>query len=287
MQTPSLSIHLETLSENIRCLQGHLSAGSQIMFVVKSDAYGHGISEVCRCASKQGVNWFAVAYFEEALEVRASAPDADILVLGPISALEVPQAIHLNITPSVVSHHHALELAAAARSVPKEFQVHIKIDTGMGRLGLLESEDIEELREILTTEGIFVTGICSHLATVDLKRPWLQEKQHERFVKAFTLAEEIVGRRLMRHFCSSRGIQYYPEWDYDAVRPGILLYGYGCNDPGMRVATKPLLEMKSRLMQVKRVRKERQLGITLRTALPGIPKLAWLERGMPMAIYAP
>jgi alanine racemase len=91
------------------------------------------------------------------------------------------------------------------------------------------------------------------LAAVDLKRPWLQEKQHTRFQHAYQVAESIAGRRLMRHFCSSRAIQFYPEWDYDAVRPGILLYGYGSNDPAYRVQTRPLLEMRSRLMQVKRV----------------------------------
>jgi alanine racemase len=152
-----------------------------------------------------------------------------------------------------VDADHARSLAAVANSQNATINVHIKVDTGMGRIGFLESDDLSEMEAILNTKGLHVTGIFSHLAAVDLKRPWLQEKQHRRFVNAYTAAEEISGRRLMRHFCSSRGIQYYPDWDHDAVRPGILLYGYGCRDPRMRVSARPLLQMRSRLMQVKPV----------------------------------
>ncbi|WFB35759.1 alanine racemase [Kiritimatiellota bacterium B12222] len=260
MHALSLSINLDLLAENIRNLRQQLDPKSQIIFVVKSDAYGHGIPEIVRRAYAEGVTWFAVAYFEEALQVREAAPHADILVLGPISPEEVPESIEKNITPIVVDPDHAKTLAGIAAQQGKPLRAHIKIDTGMGRMGPLESDDTSDIKAILNTEGLEITGICSHLATVDLKRPWLQEKQHERFVKAYTLAEAISGRRLMRHFCSSRGIQYYPEWDYDGVRPGILLYGYGCNDPRMRVQTKPLLQMHSRVMQVKRVPEGTPIG---------------------------
>lgn len=260
MKSPSLLVDLNILAENIQNLRRSLNPQSQIMFVVKSDAYGHGIQEIAKRASQEGIRWFAVAYFEEALEVRNATPDADILVLGPISPEEVPQALDTNITPTVVDAQHAKDLAVMALQRGKPLKAHIKIDTGMGRMGILESEENKQISEILHTKGIEITGICSHLATVDLKRPWLQEKQHDRFVKAFTLAEKIAGRRLMRHFCSSRGIQYYPEWDFDAVRPGILLYGYGCNDPRMRVKTRPLLQMRSRLMQIKRVPEGTPIG---------------------------
>ncbi len=253
MQSPSLSIDLNVLSANIQKLKSGLSPGTAIMFVVKSDAYGHGIGPVVQQAARDGVPWFAVAYFEEAIEVRQAAPEAEILVLGPITPEEVPEALRLQITPTVVDVEHANALGKAARQAGGTLNVHIKVDTGMGRMGFLEGAVMEDLGPILKTGHLHVTGICSHLAAVDLKRPWLQEKQHTRFRNAFQAAEELAGRRLMRHFCSSRGIQYYPEWDYDAVRPGILLYGYGCNDPRMRFQTQPLLQMKSRLMQVKRV----------------------------------
>ncbi|MGA0332649.1 MAG: alanine racemase [Kiritimatiellia bacterium] len=260
MKSPSVIIDLDILADNIRSLQQQLQPQSQIMFVVKSEAYGHGIREVVRRAFQEGVRWFAVAYFEEALEVRSACPAADVFVLGPIDPSEVPQALEHHITPCVVDADHAFQMGRTAKALGKTLNVHIKIDTGMGRIGILECAQMEDLPRIIQTEGLCVTGICSHLAAVDLKRPWLQEKQHERFVNAFKAAEEIAGRRLMKHFCSSRGIQYYPEWDYDAVRPGILLYGYGCNDPRMRVQTRPLLQMHSRLMQVKRVPEGTPIG---------------------------
>lgn len=260
MQSATVTVDLRILSENIARLREQLRTETEIMFVVKSDAYGHGIGPVARRAAAEGVRWFAVAYQEEALQVRTAAPQADVLVLGPILPEEVATAIARRITPTIVDAEHARQLGAAARAAGGILRAHVKVDTGMGRLGLVEGVADAELDEIFSTEGLEITGIMSHLAAVDLKRPWLQEKQHQRFLQAVTLAEGIAGRRLMRHFCSSRGIQYYPDWDHDAVRPGILLYGYGCTDPRMRVQTRPFLRLDSRIMQVKFVPEAYPIG---------------------------
>ena len=253
MQSPTVTVDLDVLADNIRRLRHALQPETRIMFTVKSDAYGHGLGPVVRRATREGVDWFAVAYLEEALEVRAHAPEADILILGPIDPSEAPAARDHRLTPVVVDAEHARALGNALPDHHPPLPCHIKVDTGMGRMGFLEAEDMPDLHGIFDTPGLRITGICSHLATVDLKRPWLQEKQRTRFQRAVEAAEAIAGRRLFRHFCSSRGIQYYPEWDYDAVRPGILLYGYGASDPRMRIRTRPLLQMRSRLMQVKPV----------------------------------
>ncbi len=253
MQTPRVTVDLDILSDNIRRLRGVLKGGAEVMFVVKSDAYGHGVEAVARRAAAEGVGWFAVAYFEEALRVREAAPEAEILVLGPITGEEVAAALERRITPVVVDAEHARQLGAAARAEGRELVAHIKVDTGMGRMGLVEGIHPGEMEAILREPGLYISGICSHLAAVDLKRPWLQEKQHARFLRAIEAAEATAGRRLLRHLCSSRGIQYYPDWDFDLVRPGILLYGYGCSDPRNRVVTRPFLRMTSRLMQVKTV----------------------------------
>jgi alanine racemase len=260
MQSPVVTVDLHQLAENIHHVSAGLAPDCSIMFTVKSDAYGHGIGPVSARAAEEGVRWFCVAYFEEAVEVRKAAPDADILILGPILPSEVRACSEQRLTPIVVDPEHAEALGQEALHQQTSLQVHVKVDTGMGRMGILESEDTGELEQILRTPGLTVTGICSHLATVDMKQPWLQERQHERFVRAFTLAENVLGRRLMRHFSSSRGIQYYPEWDYDAVRPGILLYGYGTRDPAMRFQTRPMLQMTGRLMQVKTVPENTPVG---------------------------
>jgi len=260
MQSPVVQVDLNQLANNIRHVVSGLTSESEIMFTVKSDAYGHGIGPVSARAAQEGVSWFCVAYFEEALEVRKAAPDADILILGPIHPHEVADCMEQKITPTVVDAGHAKMLGDEAQQHPSTLHVHLKVDTGMGRMGILESQDTAEMEAILQTPGLHISGICSHLATVDLKKPWLQQTQHDRFVKAYTEAERILGRRLMRHFSSSRGIQYYPEWDHDAVRPGILLYGYGTRDTDMRFQTKPILQMTGRLMQVKRVPKNTPVG---------------------------
>ncbi len=255
MHSNAVTLDLSILDENIHTLQEALSSSTRLMFVVKSDAYGHGSATVAARAAAQGVDFFAVAYYEEALEVRVAAPDADILVLGPIAPHEVAGCLEHRIIPVAVDLENARMMAEEARRAAGELEVHLKVDTGMGRLGFLEDEkrNAAELEEMFKLPGIHISGIMSHLATVDIRRPWLQEKQHERFVQAVAMAERICGRRLFRHFCSSRGIQFYPEWDFDAVRPGILLYGYGSSEPGMRLRTKPFLQLHSRVMQVKSV----------------------------------
>lgn len=260
MQSPAVQVDLNQLAENIRHVAAGLAPECDIMFTVKSDAYGHGIQQISTKAAEEGVTWFCVAYLEEALEVRNAAPKADILVLGPILPSEVAACIEHHITPIIVDPDHALALGKAALDTGSSLDVHLKIDTGMGRMGILESDQTEDMETMLTAPGLFVSGICSHLATVDMKRPWLQQEQHDRFVNAYTAAEKILGRKLMRHFSSSRGIQYYPEWDHDAVRPGILLYGYGTRDPAMRFETQPILQMNGRLMQVKRVPENTPVG---------------------------
>ncbi|MCC5851034.1 MAG: alanine racemase [Verrucomicrobia bacterium] len=260
MQSASVTVDLNILAENISRLRAEISTDTDIMFVVKSDAYGHGIGPVTARASAEGVRWFAVAYLEEALAARKAAPKARILVLGPICPEEVLPAVQNNITAVVVDAVHAETLDLAAKEAGVTLETHVKVDTGMGRLGLLEGCSAAEFERIFACSRLNITGICSHLAAVDLKRPWLQEKQHDQFRQAFTLAESMTGRRLMRHFCSSRGVQYYKDWDYDAVRPGILLYGYGCNDPNMRVQTRPFLQMTSRMMQVKDVPEAYPIG---------------------------
>lgn len=260
MQSSTVIVDLNILADNIARVRAALTPGSRILFVVKSDAYGHGIAPVAQRAAREGVDWFGVVYLEEAQQVRTVAPDVDVLVMGPISACEVPAALEQRITPVVVSAEHARELGAAAAALGQTLTAHIKVDTGMGRLGVVEGVADNEIDTVFKTPGLHITGICSHLAAVDLKRPWLQEKQHARFVSAVDAAEKIAGCRLLRHFCSSRGVQYYPDWDFDLVRPGILLYGYGCNDARMRVQTRPFLQLRSRVMQVKEVPEAYPIG---------------------------
>ncbi|MFT5122842.1 MAG: alanine racemase [Kiritimatiellia bacterium] len=253
MKRCRVEVQLSVLARNIHALQEVLNPATEIIFVVKSNAYGHGLSAVVVEAAAQGVRWFAVAYLHEALEVRKHVSDVGILVLGAIDAEDVAVALRERITPVVMSFRQGQMLAAAARASGIVLPVHVKIDTGMGRLGLCGADLALQLETLVNEPGLRVDGICSHFATVEQRHPELARTQYERFMEAVTIAEAACGRRLMRHLSSSRAIQFHEEWDLDAIRPGILLYGYGSSELGMRIRTRPWLTWKAYLMQVKTV----------------------------------
>jgi alanine racemase len=253
MKRCRVEVQVSGLARNIHALRDVLKPSTEIIFVVKSNAYGHGLGPVVAEAAAQGIRWFAVAYLHEALEVRRHAPDAGILLLGAIEAGDVSQALAHRITPVVMSLRQGLMLAEAARASRIVLPVHVKIDTGMGRLGLSTDNLNRNIQRLSSEEGLHLEGLCSHFATVEPRRPELARTQYERFMAAVDVAEAACGRRLMRHLSSSRAIQFHEEWDLDAIRPGILLYGYGSSELGMRIRTRPWLTWKAYLMQVKTV----------------------------------
>lgn len=253
MHTSWVEIRLDLLKKNIRNVQQALNSSAELIYVVKADGYGHGIREVAAAAAEERVAWFGVAYVHEALAVRESAPDADILVMGVIEADDVALMLRQRLTPVVVSIDHARSLGQAALRAGSEMAVHVKLDTGMGRLGIDWREMAEVIPDLVAIKGLRFVGLCSHFATVEGDRPDEACKQVEHFQRHAALLENALGRTIFKHISSSRAFQYFPEWDFNAVRPGILLYGYGGNDPAGRVLTVPILQWKSRVAQVRDV----------------------------------
>ncbi len=270
MQSSWVEIDPTILGANIDALRAAIRPSTEIMFVVKADAYGHGLAPMAVQAAASGVRWLAVAYLDEALTVRARLPDADILVLGVAEPEDVPRLVADRITPIVVSAEHGQALAAAARAMGATVPVHLKVDTGMGRLGA-PWQDAHEIFDVLNGEkGLQVTGLCSHFAAVEPNEPERAEEQAQRFLELARALEAKHGRTLFKHLSSSRALLYHPEWDLDAIRPGICLYGYGTEDPRMRFHARPFLQWKARVMQVKAVPAGYPVGYygTYRTEAP-------------------
>ncbi|MBP7831218.1 MAG: alanine racemase [Kiritimatiellae bacterium] len=253
MKSSWVQVDLRRLAENIRALRSALRPQTEILFVVKANAYGHGLVPVAVHAARQGVRWFGVAYLREALEVRRALPEVQILVLGAVEAADVPVLLERNITPVVISEKHAAELGRAARLVGRSLPVHLKVDTGMGRLGVWWEEAGAALDRLGAASGLEIRGLCTHFATVEPRKPAPARAQWERFSTAAAAIEQRLGGRLFRHVSSSRAALYFRDWDLDAIRPGIVLYGYGAADPALRFHTKPILQWKAHVMQVKRV----------------------------------
>ncbi len=244
-----VEIDLDTLASNIRATRLACRPETQIMFVVKSDAYGHGLVPVAQRAARDGIRWFAVAYLEEALQLRAGVPEAEILVLGVVDPAYTEDLLRGHITPVVVSAQHGREFAAAADALGGCLSVHLKVDTGMGRLGIPWQEAEAIYEQLSTLPGIEVGGLCSHFAAVEPTNPALAASQMDRLqsLPAFSRAG------ILRHASSSRAFLFNPQWDYEAIRAGIMLYGYGSSDPRMRVQTQPILSWKTQVTQVKSV----------------------------------
>lgn len=249
-----VEVDLNRLRRNVESIRNGLGSTTMIA-VVKSDAYGHGLAGMARGLRSAGVRNFAVAYAAEAETVRREVPDAErIVVLGVVDPELVPMLMRERITPVVVSLEQARALSAAAVAAGGRLRVHMKLDTGMGRLGFVCPADVAEAVEAAKLPGLDVEGACMHFAIVEPERhPEAAEGQARKFAPAVEALEAALGRRLFRHMSSSRAALLMPECDQDGVRIGISLYGYGSPKAEGRFATEPILQWKSRVMQVKSV----------------------------------
>jgi len=248
-----IEVNLGVLSENIRGMRKALRPETEIIFVVKADAYNHGAVALARHAEREGIRWFAVAYFEEALAIREALPEVNILVIGVVEPSLAGLLAEKRITPIVADLEHGMALSEQARKAGVALPVHVKIDTGMGRLGIPWRQGIEQLKSLVGLEGLDVRGLCSHFAMIERNEPQAASNQAERFFNITRAIEQFTGHAFFKHISSSRAMLYHSEWDLDGVRPGIMLYGYGAEEEDMRVRTRPILQWKSRVIQVKHV----------------------------------
>jgi alanine racemase len=258
--TPTVIVHLDRLAANLQALRAALRPGVEVVLVVKADAYGHGAVAVARRAWANGIRWFAVAHLHEALEVRAALPTARVVILGALDPADAAPAAAADLRPILAGLDHARRLDAAARAAGVTLTVHVKLDTGMGRLGIRPEDDPDWAEAVLALRALRVEGVCSHFAAVEPHKPEWAGGQVEQFRAAAEALERRVGAPLFKHIASSRACQFHPEYDFDAVRPGILAYGYGGLDATGRVRTRPCLEWKAPLVDVKTLPADRPVG---------------------------
>lgn len=252
-----IELDIEILRENIRSLRSSLESDTEIMFVVKSNAYGHGMEPVAKYAWEMGVKWFVVSHMQEALSLREILPKSEILLVGVLQPEDAVDAVKHNIVSIITSEKHALSLLEKIENkVRKPLRCHAKIDTGMSRLGFAWDNAAACLASLVDDENISLEGICSHLAASDDVNTTLSTEQIRRFKETISQCEEKVLNVKMRHISNSGGILNYPEADMQGVRPGIMLYGYPPKQhSGRRTDIKvvPFLSWKTQVLQVKRL----------------------------------
>jgi alanine racemase len=218
-------------------VQRRVKNGVPLMAVVKADAYGHGIAEVARVLEKEGVKAFGVATVEEGVAIRdAGVVHPEVLVLGGFVTDQVEPIFHHRLTPVVCDLEMAKILAQRLRGSMRALPVHIKADTGLGRLGVPLAQMPVFLDEMRKIERLKIVGLCSHLGSaVDLATPWI-ERQIQAFIRAGELCAIHGSPVRLRHLANSAATLGRPDLHFEMVRPGIALYGLlpnGGSDPAI------------------------------------------------------
>lgn len=217
----SAYIDLDALSKNFKLVKS-LTKSSKIISVVKADAYGCGAIEVSKRLIKEGTDFLAVAFCQEAVALRQAGIKAPTLVLFHT---EPQNAVTYNLIPVVSSLNYARELSKYACSVDAHIQIHIKVDTGMGRMGIVLDEAFEVISKIVVMPNLTISGILSHLSEAESMDTTFSMLQIERLLNLLQRLNQASIKPSLIHIANSAGIINLPVSHLDAVRPGIMLYG--------------------------------------------------------------
>lgn len=248
-------IDIDALKYNFNNIRGILKPQTKIMSVVKADAYGHGYRQCCRALLECGSDAFAVATIEEAAKIRKAGFDTPVLILGAVSKEDFPYLLELDVMPAIFNVSDAETLSQIAQKSNKTVKIHIKIDTGMSRLGFMadDKNTVDEIVKISRLPNIEINGIFSHFACADEKKPEYTYMQFERFMHLAGALEAAGVKIPIKHIANSAAIMMYPEMQLDMVRPGIILYGYypsGEVDKS-KLSIKPVMTLKSKVAHIK------------------------------------
>ncbi|MGB9976824.1 alanine racemase [Thermovenabulum sp.] len=251
-------ILLDNLKHNINEVLRVKNKNSKFCAVVKADAYGHGAFEVSRVALSMGAEYLAVAFLDEALALRREGVRAPILILGFTPEDQFDKIIENNITQTVFSVEMAEKLSLKAAQMGKTVKIHIKLDTGMGRIGFLaDSPIISEIERVFELPGIEVEGIFTHFARADEKDKGFTFEQFYKFMDVVGRLENKGYRIPIKHAANSAAIIDLPETHLDMVRAGIMLYGCYPSDEvdKEKVKLKPVMSFKTKIAHLKELEK--------------------------------
>lgn len=257
-----VEIDLSALAHNVRQLKNLLSPATALLAVVKADAYGHGANTVAQTVLQSGASWLGVATVLEGIELREAGIEAPILILGATHTPEQIQAIaHWGLQPTLCNLKQALVFSETLKTTSKTARVpvHIKIDTGMSRLGPSWQQASKFLQVIQRLPNLYIASIYSHLATAESDDQTVMRQQQERFEQAIAQirTDTIATADSLfpaLHLANSAATLTDPALHYDMVRVGLALYGlYPATHLRQVVDLKPVLQVKARITQVKTI----------------------------------
>jgi len=247
-------ISLDNIEHNYRQMRQKLPQGSGFLGVVKANAYGHGAIEVAKVLEDAGADYLAVAFIDEALELREHGIALPILVLGYTAAEYTAELIEHNITQAVIDTEIGLAYAAQAEKLGKPLKCHLKIDSGMGRLGFRKDNSIDNSVELLHLPYLDFEGVFTHFAVSDISGDAYTQEQYEDFISRVQELETRSGKKFDLIHCANSGAMVNYSHTYNSmVRPGILLYGHYPDKDTGGISVRPAMTLKTRIVQIKDV----------------------------------
>ncbi len=249
-------IDVEALRHNMAAVRAVLRPDCRIMAVVKANAYGHGDAVLAPYMQQCGADWFAVSNIEEAAILRRHAVTRPILILGMTPCEYAAQLAEQRLTQTVYSAEYAGALAESAAQAGVTVEVHVKVDTGMNRIGFT-ADALADIAVVYRTENLRATGIFTHFACADEAGADARAYTRAQYARFCAVWEALRAEGIdpgLRHCCNSGAVLQYPEMQLDMVRPGIILYGLWPSDDLRGAANlRPVMTLYSRVALVKRV----------------------------------
>lgn len=253
-----VEVDLKAIAHNIRELRRITNPKARIMAVVKANAYGHGMIEVARQSLENGAEALGIANIEEGIQLRKAGIDAPVLIFGYTPPTHAKRLIEFDLTQTVYSYETSRALSEALSAYGKKIKVHIKVDTGMGRLGLLrgiKNNSLSEAESISRLPMLELEGVYTHFATADKSDRFYAGKQFEIFMD-FLNQLRIAGLEIpVTHAANSAAIINMPETHLNMVRAGISIYGLYTSEEVDRsiINLKPAMELKTKIIHLKKV----------------------------------
>lgn len=246
-------ISLDNLEHNINQIKSKVGEKTRLCGIVKANAYGHGVEEIARNLVDQGFDYLAVAFIDEAVEIRMyGITDIPIMILGNTPKDTVDKLVEYNITAAVYNLETAQVISAEAQRQNKTAKIHIKIDTGMSRIGFLtDSKSIEDILSVAKLPNLEIEGIFTHFACSDCEDEAMTLKQYDKFMNVISELEKHGLSIPIKHCCNSAAIIRFPHLHLDMVRAGIILYGMYPSDIDYEIDLKPLMQLKTTVINIK------------------------------------
>ncbi len=285
-----VEIKKAAVKHNIETFRKIIGPKVKLMAVIKSNAYGHGISEFSSLADKFGADWFGLDTLSEAVKLRKNGIKTPILVLGYTRRVRFSEASQNNISLTIYNNEDLQFLAKNSKKfIKRPLKVHLKIDTGMHRQGIYLGDLPNFLRQIKKTPSVIIEGVYTHFASAkDITYPFYTKIQLEKFKKALKILEKSKIKNVIRHAAATGATILYPESRFDMARVGIGLYGLWPSKEteiqhqkiiGRKISLKPVLKWKTIVGQVKKVKKGDFIGYDLTERMAKDGKIAVLPIG--------